>query len=106
MPATCFKSPHFPPRFCKSHASLSFARVALAKPGRPAYQSAVLPKRYIYGSLKQIQSSRGLGSEAQRSIELMWLIRRLAPDRKTIAHFHKDNGKAICNVCRQFVVLC
>jgi len=30
----------------------------------------------------------------------------LAPDFKTIADFRRDNGKAIRNVCRQFVVLC
>jgi transposase len=36
----------------------------------------------------------------------MWLTRRLTPDFKTIANFRKDNGKAIRNVCRQFVVLC
>lgn len=28
------------------------------------------------------------------------------PDFNTIASFRKDNGKAICGVCRQFVVLC
>ena len=36
----------------------------------------------------------------------MWLTGRLTPDFKTIANFRKDNGKAIGNVCRQFVVLC
>jgi transposase len=36
----------------------------------------------------------------------MWLTHRLAPEFKTIAKFRKDNGKAIRNVCRQFVVLC
>lgn len=25
---------------------------------------------------------------------------------KTIANFRKDNGKAICNACRQFIVVC
>ena len=36
----------------------------------------------------------------------MWLTGRLRPDFKTIANFRKDNGRAIRNVCRQFVVLC
>jgi len=39
-------------------------------------------------------------------MELMWLAGRLAPDFKTIANFRKDNGKAIRNVCSQFIVLC
>jgi hypothetical protein len=34
------------------------------------------------------------------------LTGRLVPDFKTIANFRKDNGPAIRQVCRQFVVLC
>ena len=44
--------------------------------------------------------------EAGRNVELMWLTGRLAPDHKTIAHFRKDNGRAIRQVCAQFVTLC
>ena len=36
----------------------------------------------------------------------MWLTGRLTPDFKTIANFRKESGKAIRNVCRQFVLLC
>jgi len=85
---------------------LGFDGVQPAKTGRPAYHPAVLLKLYIYGYLNRIQSSRRLEREAQRNVELMWLMRRLTPDFKTIANFRKDNGKAIRNVCRQFVVLC
>lgn len=87
-------------------AKLGFKHVQPAKTGRPAYHPAVLLKLYIYGYLNRIQSSRRLEREAQRNVELMWLTQRLAPDFKTIANFRKDNGKAIRNVCRQFVVLC
>jgi transposase len=89
-----------------SLVSLGFKRVQPAKTGRPAYHPAVLLKLYIYGYLNRIQSSRRLEREAQRNVELMWLTERLTPDFKTIANFRKDNGKAIRNVCRQFVVLC
>jgi transposase len=87
-------------------AHLGFTRVQPAKAGRPAYHPAVLLKLYIYGYLNRIHSSRRLEREAQRNVELMWLTHHLAPDFKTIANFRKDNGKAIRNVCRQFVVLC
>lgn len=87
-------------------AGLGFGRVQPAKTGRPAYHPAVLLKLYIYGYLNRIQSSRRLEREAERNVELMWLTRRLTPDYKTIANFRKDNGKAIRNVCRQFVVIC
>jgi len=86
--------------------NLGFEGVNPANTGRPAYHPAVLLKLYIYGYLNRIQSSRRLEREAQRNIELMWLLGRLAPDFKTIANFRKDNGKGIRGVCRQFVMLC
>src|ERR1700678_4117484 len=36
----------------------------------------------------------------------MWLVRRLAPDFKTIADFRRDNGAAIVGACRAFVMFC
>ena len=36
----------------------------------------------------------------------MWLVGRLAPDFKTLADFRAENGRAIKNVCREFIVLC
>ena len=85
---------------------LGFDGVDPAATGRPGYHPAILLKLYIYGYLNRIQSSRRLEKESQRNIELMWLTGRLMPDFKTIARFRKDNGKAIRNVCRQFIVLC
>ena len=86
--------------------ALGFVGVDPAATGRPAYHPAVLLKLYIYGYLNRVQSSRRLEREAQRNVELMWLTGRLMPDFKTIADFRKDNGLAIRNVCRQFIVLC
>ncbi len=77
-----------------------------AATGRPSYHSSTLMKLYVYGYLNRIQSSRRLEREAQRNIELMWLLGRLSPDFKTIADFRRDNGAGIRNVCRQFIVLC
>src|SRR6266702_2511086 len=85
---------------------LGFDGVEPALTGRPSYHPEVLLKIYIYGYLNRFQSSRRLEREAQRNVELMWLTGRLRPDFKTIANFRKDNGRAIRNVCRQFVVLC
>jgi transposase len=87
-------------------AALGFARVVPAATGRPSYHPAILLKLYIYGYLNRIQSSRRLEREAQRNVELMWLAERLTPDFKTIADFRRDNGQAIRNVCRQFILLC
>jgi transposase len=86
-------------------SGLGFKTVAEVT-GRPGYHPRTLLKLYIYGYLNRIQSSRRLEREAQRNVELMWLTGRLAPDFKTIADFRKDNGEAICLVCREFVMLC
>jgi len=86
--------------------TLGFNGIDPAATGRPAYHPALLLKIYIYGYLNRLQSSRRLEREAQRNVELMWLTGRLAPDFKTIADFRHDNGKAICKVCSQFVLLC
>jgi transposase len=87
-------------------AALGFSGMTPAATGRPAYHPSTLLKIYLYGYLNRLQSSRRLEREAQRNIELMWLVGRLAPDFKTIADFRKDNGAAIRAVCSQFVVLC
>ena len=63
--------------------------------GRPAYHPSELLKVFIYGYLNRIRSSRQLEKECRRNIELMWLMRGLAPDHNTIANFRKDNPKAI-----------
>ena len=86
--------------------ALGFAGVRPAVTGRPSYHPSVLLKLYLYGYLNRIQSSRRLERECQRNVELMWLTGKLAPDFKTIADFRHDNGQAIRNVCREFILLC
>ena len=85
---------------------LGFGRVAPLERGRPCYHPATLLKIYIYGYLNRVPSSRRLERECQRNIELIWLTGQLAPDFKAIADFRKDNGKAIREVCRNFVAVC
>ena len=78
-----------------------------AKPtGRPSYAPADLLKLYIYGYLNRVRSSRRLEAEAHRNIEVIWLLRHLTPDFKTIADFRRANCKAFRSVFREFVLLC
>ena len=85
---------------------LDFSHAELKATGRPPYNPADLLKLYIYGYLNRIRSSRWLEKECKRNIELMWLLKKLSPDFKTIADFRKDNREAIKRVCREFVLLC
>src|SRR4029079_16055124 len=85
---------------------LGFVSVQPLDTGRPSYHPGVMLKLYIYGYLNRVPSSRRLERKCQRNIEMIWLTVQLAPDFKTIADFRKDNGKAIREVCREFVALC
>jgi transposase len=87
-------------------AAAGFARVAAKATGRPGYAPGDLLKLYIYGYLNRVRSSRRLEHEAHRNIEVIWLLRSLKPDFKTIADFRRDNRAAFRAVFRQFVLLC
>ena len=83
-----------------------FGRVQPKETGRPGYAPADLLKLYIYGYLNRVRSSRRLEAETHRNVEVIWLLRHLKPDFKTIADFRRDNRKAFRPVFREFVLLC
>src|SRR5450631_353389 len=87
-------------------AAAGFARVIPKTVGRPAYAPKDLLKLYIYGYLNRVRSSRRLEAETHRNIEVIWLLRHLKPDFKTIADFRRDNRNAFRPIFRQFVLLC
>lgn len=106
VPADC------PARFIDAYVEgldfqkLGFARSQPAATGRPSYHPADLLKLYLYGYLNRIRSSRRLEAEAGRNMELIWLLRGLRPDFKTIADFRKDNRDAFAPLFKQFNLLC
>jgi transposase len=83
-----------------------FARAEPKATGRPGYAPGDLLKLYIYGYLNRVRSSRRLEAECYRNIELIWLLRTLKPDFKTIADFRADNRAAFKAVFRAFTLLC
>jgi transposase len=85
---------------------LGFGRAEPEERGRPAYDPRDLLKLYIYGYVNEIRSSRKLERETVRNVEVMWLLRRLTPDHKTIANFRKDNARVLPGVFREFSKLC
>src|SRR5215475_9275123 len=85
---------------------LGFGRSVPAATGRPPYDPRDLLKLYIWGYFNEVRSSRKLERECRRNVELMWLLRRLAPDFKTIADFRRENGPGIVGTCRGFVLFC
>lgn len=87
-------------------ATLGFVRSHPERTGRPGYHPGDLLKLYIYGYLNRVRSSRRLEIETRRNIEVIWLMRQLAPDFKTIADFRKNNRGAFRAVFREFTALC
>lgn len=86
--------------------SLGFTKTKPCETGRPPYSPQDLLKLYIYGYMNRIRSSRRLEAESKRNLEVMWLLKKLMPDHKTIARFRHDNASALKNVFRNFVKLC
>ena len=73
--------------------------------GQPPYDPADLLKLYIYGYVNQVRSSRRLEREAQRNLELIWLLKGLQPGYRTIAIFRQENWVALKAANRAFVLL-
>lgn len=85
---------------------LGFRRAVPAEEGRPGYDPGLMLGLYIYGYLNRTRSSRRLEAETHRNLEVIWLMRKLKPDHKTIADFRKVHGKALKKVTQRFLMLC
>lgn len=75
--------------------ALGFRYAVSAATGRPPYDPADLLKLYIYGYLKGINSGRDLEELCELNLEVMWLVRRIRPDFRTICEFRRNNAEAI-----------
>ena len=87
-------------------AELGFHRVVAAATGRPGYPPGDMLRLYMWGYLNQARSSRHLERACVRDLEALWLMRRLAPDYRTIAAFRHDNPEAIIAASAAFIQFC
>lgn len=107
-----YVSPENPVRFIDAFvakldmAELGFERAVPAREGAPGYDPRDLLKLFIYGYLNKTRSSRRLERETHRNLEVIWLMRRLRPDHKSIAEFRRKHPKALKQVGKEFVLLC
>jgi transposase len=74
--------------------------------GRPGYNPRDLLKLYLYGYLNRVRSSRDLERLTHRNLEVIWLLRRLRPDHKTISEFRRAHRAVFKQVFRQFNLIC
>jgi transposase len=85
---------------------IGFKHSTLAELEGHSYDQSDLLKLYLYGYLNQVRSSRKLERECHWNIEVIWLVKKQAPDFKTIADFRKDNIDCVKGVFKEFVKLC
>jgi transposase len=85
---------------------MGFKRAVPAGEGRPGYDPRSLLGLYIYGYLNRTRSSRRLEAETHRNLEVIWLMRKLRPDHKTIAEFRREHRRVLKQVTREFLMIC
>jgi len=74
--------------------------------GAPSYNPKDLLKLYLYGYTNTLRSSRKLEKSTYINVEVIWLMRKLHPDFKTIADFRKENRKQLKQVFKEFNLFC
>ena len=85
---------------------LMFTKTNSSGPGAPKYNPKDLLKLYLYGYLNSLRSSRKLEKATYNNIEVIWLIKKLHPDFKTIADFRKENKEQLKQIFKEFNLLC
>ena len=83
-----YLGPEHPARFLDAFVAsldlnaLGFLKAVPCPTGRPPYDPGDLLRLYLYGCLHRVRSSRQLERECGRNLEVLWLMRKLAPDHK------------------------
>ncbi len=85
---------------------MGFTKTNPNGPGAPSYDPKDLLKLYIYGYINTLRSSRKLEKSTYINVEVIWLMRKLHPDFKTIADVRKENRKQLKQVFKEFNLFC
>ena len=85
---------------------LGFIRSIPKDTGTHGYDPRDLLKLYIYGYFYQVRSSRKLARDCRCNIEVMWLLKKLYPNFRTIADYRKDNKESLTKVFKEFNKFC
>src|SRR5690554_6813395 len=78
--------------------AMGFTKTDLNRRGAPSYNPADLAKLYLYGYTNTVRTSRKLERETHINVEVIWLMKKLKPDFKTIADFRKENKKQLKSI--------
>lgn len=81
---------------------LGFIRNQPAFEGRPSYDPHAMLKLYVYGYQNNITSSRKLAKACMVNIEVIWLVKGVKPDFRTISEFRRHNVGSMKKVFHSF----
>lgn len=73
-----------------------------ATEGRPSYDPKGMYKLFIYGSRKEVRSSRKLSESCKVNIEVKWMMGGAEPDFRTISDFRKENIDSLKEILHEF----
>lgn len=76
------------------------------KKGTKHYDPRDLLKLYLYGYTHKVRSSRKLEELCRVNIEVIWLMRGIEPDFRTISNFRKENAKELKKVFKEMLMMC
>ena len=85
---------------------MGFQKSEENKKGTNMYDPKDILKLYLYGYRNKVRSSRKLEQLCQVNIEVIWLMRGVTPNFRTIADFRKDNAKALKEVFKKLIIVC
>lgn len=75
------------------------------KKGTNSFDPRDMLKLFLYGYKNKVRSSRKLEKLCETNIEVMWLLKGLKPDFRTISDFRKDNAKVLKEVFKETVIM-
>ena len=84
---------------------MGFERARPNAKGTNSYNPRDLLKLYIYGYRNKIRSSRQLEKLCRINVEVMWMLKKITPDFRTISDFRKNNIEPLKKVFQETVKL-
>lgn len=85
---------------------IGFTKCKANESGTNHYDDSDMLKLYLYGYRHKVRSSRKLNELCRVNIEVMWLVRGITPDHRTIADFRKDHLKELKEMFRKLIITC
>lgn len=85
---------------------LGFNKVKPNQKGTNHYSDADLLKLYIYSYRHKLRSSRKIEEQCGINVEVIWLMKGIKPNFRTISEFRKEHAKDIKKIFVELIKFC